>query len=432
MKKIYKILLVFLLLSAVFAVPFGKKACAAKESDKIIYYKDAETYYQNVGKANEENGISVYNAEGEKTVEEQLKDNVYEQLEKLDTNLFDSFIAGLDDDTYQMFGNKNFTDTVKGVLNGEFNTDVSNVFTMILNIFLKSFLNIAPIMVTIGMIAILSGTLNNMQSGFLNKGGGETVHYVCYLAIVLVIATAIMQVINLTSGVIENMRTFMSLIFPLILTLITASGGASGGKLFQPLTAVLTNGITEIIISVVFPIFIVITVLSIVSNLSNNIKLNKLADFFKSAGQWIMGICFTVFIAFLSIQGILAGAMDGISIRAAKYAIGHSIPIVGNYIKDGFDLVLGSCVLIKNAAGVTGMLLLLAIVITPIIQILVFSLSLRLTAGIVEPVTDKRISTLIQSVSKNITLLLVAIISIAFMFFVTLAVLIMSSNSVLL
>lgn len=411
--KAFKTCLILFIISFALFYPF--------KSERVILAADKEVSAE----------ITALNIDTDKPVEEQLKDNVYEQLEKLDTTLFDSFLASLSDDTYQIFGNTSFTDAVKDVLNGDFNTDAANIFTAIFNVFLSSFLSIAPLLVSIAIIAILSGVLNNMKSNFLGKNTTDMVYYVCFLAVVLVLATAMYQVVDLARNVINNMRQFMSIIFPVILTLITASGGATSGKLFQPLTAVLTGGITEIIVGVIFPIFVVIIVLNIVSNLSDNIKLNKLADFFKSCGQWLIGICFTVFIAFLSIQGILAGAMDGISIRAAKYAIGHSIPVVGNYIKDGFNLVLGSCVLIKNSVGVTGMLLLLSMVLVPIIQLLVFSLGLKLTAGIIEPVTDKKISGMVQTVSKNITLLLIAVISIAFMVFITLGVLIMSSNSVL-
>lgn len=411
--KAFKICLVLFIISVAIFFPF-KSERVAGAADKTA-----------------KSGIAVLSVDTDKPVEEQLKDNVFEQLEKLDTDLFDSFLASLDDDAYQIFGSASFTEAVKGILSGEFNADAGSIFNALLDVLGKSFLSIAPLLISIGIISILSGVLSSLKSKFLGQNTHDIVYYVCFLAVVLVVATAVFQVTTLARNVIDNMRQFMGIIFPVILTLITASGGSSSGKLFQPLTSILTGGVTEIIVSVVFPIFVVITILNIVSNLSDNIKLNKLADFFKSAGKWIIGICFTVFIAFLSIQGILAGAMDGISIRAAKYAIGHSIPIVGNYIKDGFDLVLGSCVLIKNAVGVTGMLLMLGIVLGPIIQILVFSLGLRLTAGVIEPVTDKKLSGMVHAVSKNITMLLVAIISIAFMMFITLGVLIMSSNSVL-
>ena len=370
-------------------------------------------------------------ADSEKNIEEQLRDNVYEQIDKLDITLFDSFVLSLDENTYQIFGNRSFLETVKSMLNSEFDTGIDTVFSIILNMFLSYFLGFLPILLTIIIISLLSGLLSNLKSEFLGKNVGDIIHFVCYLAIILILASSIYQIIALTTSTIYNMRNFMSLIFPVILTLMAASGGTASSGLLQPLTAILSSGITEIIVGVIIPIFIVMTVLTVVSNLSSNIKLTKLVDFFKSFAKWVIGICFTVFIAFLAISGIIAGTTDGISIRTAKYAISHSIPIVGGFLKDGFDLVLGSCVLIKNAVGVTGMLLVLGMVLVPVIQMLIFSLGLKLTSGIVEPVTDKRMSTLIHDLSKNITLLLVAVICVAFMFFLTLAILIMSSNSVL-
>ena len=375
--------------------------------------------------------IKVFYVDSEKSVEEQLRDNVYEQIDKLDITLFDSFVLSLDEDTYKVFGNRSFLETVKSMLNGEFDAGLENLFGIILNMFFSYFLGFLPVLITIIIISILSSLLLNLKSEFLGKNVGDIIHFVCYLAIILILAASIYQIIALTVSTINNMRNFMNMVFPVILTLMAASGGTSSSSLLQPLTAILSSGITEIIVGLIIPIFLVMTVLTVVSNLSSNIKLTRLAGFFKSFAQWVIGICFTVFIAFLAIQGILSGATDGISIRAAKYAIGHSIPIVGGYLKDGFNLVLGSCVLIKNAVGVTGMLLVLGMVLVPVVQMLVFSLGLKLTSGIVEPVTDKRMSTMIHDLSKNITLLLVAVISVAFMFFLTLAVLILSSNSVL-
>lgn len=410
-----KFLKISLLILIVFFICsfFGCKFCQAQNNSKA------------------ESEIEVFYASAEKTVEEQLRDNVYEQIDKLDITLFDSFILSLDDDTYQVFGNRSFLETVKSMLDGEFDSGIDTIFGIILNMFFSYFLGFLPVIFTIIIVSILSGLLTNLKSEFLGKNTGDIIHFVCYLAIILILSTSIFQIITLTQKTIVNMRDFMNLIFPVILTLMTASGGTASTSFLQPLTAILSSGITEIIVGVIIPIFIVLTVLTVVSNLSSNIKLTRLAGFFKSCAQWIIGICFTIFIAFLAIQGIIASTTDGISIRAAKYAISHSIPIVGGYIKDGFNLVLGSCVLIKNAVGVTGMLLVLGMALVPIIKMLVFSLSLKLTSGIVEPVTDKRISTLIHDMSKNITLLLIAVICVAFMFFLALAILIMSSNSVL-
>ena len=130
----------------------------------------------------------------------------------------------------------------------------------------------------------------------------------------------------------------------------------------------------------------------------------------------------------MAIQGISAGSFDGVSIRAAKYAIKSSVPILGGYISGGLNLLLSSSILIKNAIGVGGMLLLFATAIVPVIKLVVFMFALKLTSAILEPLTDNRISNFISMLAKAISLLIVIILGVAFMY-VVMSGLIMSAGN---
>lgn len=55
----------------------------------------------------------------------------------------------------------------------------------------------------------------------------------------------------------------------------------------------------------------------------------------------MIGLSITIFTFFMSAQGLSSAVIDGVSFRAAKYAITNSIPIVGGFLKDGFDF--GAC-----------------------------------------------------------------------------------------
>jgi uncharacterized membrane protein len=70
----------------------------------------------------------------------------------------------------------------------------------------------------------------------------------------------------------------------------------------------------------------------------------------------------------------------------------------------------------------------LFVVLAPVITIFIFSLLLKLTAGIIEPICDKRLSEMVYSVSKNITTLAVAILGVAFMFFVMTLLIMLTGN----
>lgn len=362
-------------------------------------------------------------------IEEQLKDNVEEQLNDIDTSIFDKFIYSLGGESYKIFGSSTFKEKIQNVINGDLSTDYGSIFSIIIDVFFSETVKMLPIMASICAISILCNLLTIVKSN--NAKTGEIVHFVCYLSIVIIVLNMIFQIIKNITGTLNVMNELMSLVFPVILTLMMASGSTVSSGIYQPAVALLCNSITNIFIGIIIPLFVASIVLNVVSNLTDNIKVSKFADFFKSTGQWIIGITFTVFLAFLSIQGITASTYDSVSLRAVKYAISNSIPIVGGYLKEGFDLILGSTVLIKNAVGVTGLLLLLSYILAPVLSMIVCSLGLKLTAAICEPVTDAKIPAFLHSAAKSFSLLIAAFLSVSFMFFITVMLMLMTSNSVL-
>ena len=94
-------------------------------------------------------------------------------------------------------------------------------------------------------------------------------------------------------------------------------------------------------------------------------------------------------------------------------------------------MILGSLVIVKNAVGVCGLIGIIAVVAFPVLKIALFGLGLKLTAGIAEPVGNSKITDFLTSVSKTLSRLTAAILSVAFMFFLALMMLIVSSNAVL-
>ena len=115
--------------------------------------------------------------------------------------------------------------------------------------------------------------------------------------------------------------------------------------------------------------------------------------------------------------------------KLAKYTISNSIPIVGGFLRDGFDVVVAGSVLIKNAIGIGGIFILFYIIIAPTLSLAAFSLMIKLVAGLIEPVTDPRLSSLCMSISKCISYLNACLLSVGFMFFITILLMTFSVNA---
>lgn len=359
----------------------------------------------------EEKSRDEIEAEIEKNVEEGLGNIDFSQLEKYNTLPFGQTVESY----------------IKDIINGK-QTDISYFFKMIGNLFLGGVNKLLPTMLSVIAVCIICGLMSNFASGFLRKSTVDIIHFVGFATVMLLIISSLTSIIAETERTVEAMYRIMNIVFPILLTFMTAMGGAVTVSVYQPMMAVLANGVVGIIKSVILPIFIATIVFTIIGNLSSHLKFDKMRKFFKSAGEWILGLVFSLFMAFVTVQGITGATIDGITVKSAKFAISSYVPVLGGYLSDGFDLVLASTVLIKNALGMTVIFIILGLLLAPVMHIVVFSFGLKLTSAIVEPLGDKRISDFIYSMSKNLMLLVSVILGVAFMFFVIVMLIIYTCN----
>ncbi len=362
----------------------------------------------------------------EESLEQELDDAISDQLGDIDLSEIEQILQNTENS--ELFGGMSFLDKVASIINGDFAKDSSSIWEALLNLLLDSILTFLPIIATVVAVSILGGMVQNLKPNFGKKSISSVIHFVIYGVVIVLIFTIIMKMITLTSNTINSLKAQMDAIFPILLTLLTAVGGTVSVSVYQPAMALLSSFIINIFTIVLLPLFLISTVLALVSNLSNNVKLDKLISFIHSLFKWIVGIIFTIFISFAAIQGITAGAVDGLSIKTAKFAIKSYLPLVGTYISDGFYIILASSSLIKNAIGAAGLLLLAGTIISPIIELIIFTLALKLMAGIIEPLGDGKIASFVNTLSKNMTLLVSMVVAVSFMYIVLTGLVMCSAN----
>lgn len=376
-------------------------------------------------------GGGVAQAEGGATVEEieqQLADGVDSTIDRLDLDLFREFIDALGDNEKQAVGD-NLDALLKSLTEGGAGDFFNRFMKAAGNMLADSLLGFLPAFVTVIAVCLLKSMLTGLTSGFPNRSTDNVVHIVCYSVVIVVLLTGAVNVITSVTDTLEALGLFSEAVFPVLLTLLAAVGGAAGAAVYQPFMGVLSGTIIGLIGAVIVPAFIATIVFSVVGNISENVRLNKLAKLFKSGAGWLIGIVFGLFAAFLTAQGITGGVIDRLGFNAAKFAVSSYVPILGGYLSDGFDLLTASLVLVKNAVGATGVIVLLAVVLYPLLQTAVFTLGLRLTAAITEPVGDKRVTGVTTSLADGMSMLVTALAGSGFMFFILLMLIIGSCNA---
>lgn len=359
-------------------------------------------------------------------IEEELDKEINQQLGDLDISGVDEMFDEITKDS--IFTDKSFLENLKEIINGNLSVDANSFIDYILNVFLQDILDFLPYVCLIVAIAILYSIVSGIRADSKNKSIGDIVHFVCYGSIIVIVVAGFSNLVGITSGTLETIKSLMELIFPILLTLLTAVGGSVSVGVYQPAMAMLSGTAISIFTSVLLPIFSFKLVFTIISNLTTNIKFDKFIEFFNSSFKWILGIVLTIFTAFVSIQGIMAGSVDSISLRTAKYTIKGAVPIVGGFISDGVGLIMASSVLIKNAVGVCGLVMLFLTIVLPVVKIIVFSFLLKLASAIIEPIADGRVTTFISSISKLISQLVALLLGASFMFFIIIGLVMCTAN----
>lgn len=364
---------------------------------------------------------SAYTAE-EQAALDRLEEQVEDLLASLDTAELEEYLQ-----TLSQFDGKDVREMLADLVTGDYALEYDTMWESVLALVWEEGRAMLPAFAVILAVAVLCGILNSAKSGFLHSSMSDIIHFVSYISVGAVVLAVLTNILQTAFSAIADMQRQMQIVYPLLLTLMAASGGAVSAGVFRPAVAFLASGICELFTAVVLPTSVVVVALTFAGNLSPDVRCEKLGGLFKSVNKWLIGLTLGLFTLFLTVQGIASAQYDGLSLRAVKYLVSGSVPIVGGFLSGGVDLVLAGSALIKNALGSFSVLLLFASVLRPLLLFAAFQLFLRLCAAATEPVGGK-ISSFLTSLANDCGFFIAGLLCVAFLHFLTILLLVCSSG----
>ena len=364
-------------------------------------------------------------------ISEDLNNSIIDELNEIDFSALNGVVEEFQNNSTNIFSIDNIKSKVYSIISGENAVSYSSFFASVFSIFVDLIVKYLPMLSLIVAIGVISNLLNGIKSKFNEKSTSGLIHFVCFLAVVVLTIGMISSISKTSVSSVNSMVSQMNAIFPILLTLMIGIGATASAGVFQPIVAIISTYVADFFTYLILPLFMVSFVFGIINNLSDNIKLDKFNSFISSLFKWCVGLIFTLFFAVFTIQGISAGTFDSLSIRTTKYTIKSYIPIMGGYLSDGMDLILSSTILIKNTVGLVGILMIISTIISPLIEIVVFSLLLKLVSAILQPMGNNKTSNFLMSTSKSITMLSSCIIAVGFMYLISVGLVMTTSNVVM-
>lgn len=371
-------------------------------------------------------GLRAHATTSEPTDEEVLT-QIESQLDEMDFSSVENYYE--DNIAFDSFKSLTLKEVITGIIKGE----ITLGFEEIINLVVASLkIDIASVLKLVSLIVIIAGFGAFSEMLRVNKKSGDGVSSVVSLIILTTILSIVASILaDFTSETIlllDNMREISLSIFPILLSLVVTLGGSTLGTTLEPALVFISGGVTTIIASLTKFVVIIYFVLTIVGELTENIKLDRLKSLVSSIFKWAIGLIFTVFMGYMSINGIVSSGRDGLSIKTAKYALKSYIPLVGGYLSDSYELFRVGGVLIKNSVGVVGVALLFGMVIKKVLSLGVFKLGLSLASGLTEPLNTNKITRFLSSISTLFNFLIVGVVVCFMMIILTIFILMSAVN----
>lgn len=166
----------------------------------------------------------------------------------------------------------------------------------------------------------------------------------------------------------------------------------------------------------------------IISKISDKVHIDKLSKFFKSGIVWFLGVVLTVFVGVVSLEGTLSSSVDGITAKTTKAVVSSAIPVVGKILGDAVDTVLGCGIVLKNAVGLVGVVIVIGICIMPILKLFVLSVSYKLLSTVVQPIANEKIIDLLEQIGDIFKIFLGILCAISFMLIIGTTLVLKISN----
>lgn len=312
---------------------------------------------------------------------------------------------------------------------GSWNT--GQVISGLAKFLLHEVLYSGKLLVTIVLLTVFTMILETMQNAFERNAVSKVAYAIAYMVLIILAVNSFRTATDFAGSAINSMVQFMLATVPLLLTLLAGTGGVVSAAVLHPLIVFMIHTVGTFIHLVVFPLLFFSAILHLVSSITDRYKVTQLANLLRNIAMGVLGFLLTVFLGVLSVQGATGAITDGVTLRTAKFVTGNFVPVVGRMFTDAVDTVMSASMLVKNAVGIAGVVILLFLCAFPALKILTLALIYKLAGAVMQPLGDTPIVNCLQTIGKTLIYVFAALATIGLMFFLAVTIILTAGNAAL-
>ena len=277
------------------------------------------------------------------------------------------------------------------------------------------------------MTALTAAVFSNFAGAFKSRQISDISFYIMYMLLITLCLTSFRISAEGLEDRLSALVDFMRVLCPSYFLAVAFASGSVTSLFFYNVILFLIYVVELVIVRFLLPVVNIYIMVRVLGNLTGEDFLSEFADLIRKAVSWILKTFLICVVSVNVVQGLLAPAIDAVK-RSALTRTAEALPWVGNAVGGVAEVVLGTAVLIKNGIGMAGAVITIAICAVPIFQMLIMAFMYKLAAALVQPVSDKRITTCISGISEGYEIMVKVIFTSGLLFMITIAIVAASTS----
>ncbi len=368
--------------------------------------------------------VNIINAKNKELAEE--KDMVLDFQDSLDYSDIQNAIDDINVDS--MDGtNFQFREYVQKFISGERPMSLKTLLGDLGDAFLGQLRKERGSIVQLIGIAIVAAIFTSFTNVFKESHIAETGFYVTYLLLFALLTTTFYKISEIASTTLGNLKDFMMALLPTYAMGIAFSTGSKTSMVFYETTLGVITIVDFLLIHIILPLINVYFVLLLANNIMKQDMLSKMSELLEKIISWALRTVLAAVIGVNVIQSLVVPVTDQVK-KSMLLKTAQAIPGVGSTMRVATESILQASLLIKNAIGVAGLIVIIAICLVPIIKLAIYQLIYSFGAAIVQPISDKRIINCINATAKSAKLLMSIVMVAAVLFLFTIVIVTSTTN----
>ncbi len=323
-----------------------------------------------------------------------------------------------------------FKKAMQAVLEGEEIITPERMLTAVTDTVRRSFIEEKEGLARILVIAVAGAVFVNFSNVFKSSSVAEVSFFVTYLLLFSAMSTSFFRISRTAMEALSGLLEFMKVLLPSYFMAVTFATGSAVSFAFYEVAMMLIWVGEYILVNLVLPLIHIYFVVSLVNYISKEDFLSKTADLLETLIHWITKSILGMTVGYNVVQGMMAPVADYMK-RSVVLKTARLLPGIGNAIGSVAESVFGAGILVKNAMGTVGIMVIICIMAVPFIKIGSYCLLYKLGTAVIQPISDKRILECLEGTGKGAALLLYVTFAGAAMFLLTIAIIMASTNHLL-